>query len=123
MNINFTLIIQALNFFIAYLILRYFLFKPTVNVIEQERAEENGLKEIIKQGVETNSALTDQNKLQWQIYQKEFFVRLPNVFISDLFIYKNLAPAIKAPQVKSSELTQLQNEVVQDIIKKVERLP
>jgi Tfp pilus assembly protein PilO len=123
MNINFTLIIQALNFFVAYLVLRYFLFKPTVAVIEQERAEENGLKKAIKQEAETNLALIQNNKLEWQIYQKEFLARLPNVSISDLFIYRDLAPAIKAPQADTHELNQLQQEVVQGIIKKVEKLP
>lgn len=123
MNINFTLCVQAFNFLIAYFILRIFLFKPAVVVIDQERTRERGLQEIIKQGVQINQFLLKQNQEQWQIYQKEFFVRTPNIDVSDLFVYQDLASALKPPEIKIDELVRLQDEVAHAIIKKIEQLP
>lgn len=122
MNINFTLIVQAFNFFVAYLILRLFLFKPAVAVIEQERIEENGVRVSIHQGARLNAELLSENKMQWQINQKEFFAHTPQVTDPDLYVFKGLAPALKISELNIRETEKLQNEIAQHILKKVEQM-
>ena len=48
MNVNATLIIQAGNFFCAYLILRYLLFKPTLAAIKEQEEQEESVGMLIE---------------------------------------------------------------------------
>ena len=43
MTINGTLFVQIINFFIAYLIMRTFLFKPVIAIIHSEKTEQERL--------------------------------------------------------------------------------
>lgn len=74
MNINATLIVQAVNFFIAYLLFRFILLKPAYYAIEQEQAYHESLQEQVEQGQEQFYEKQKQQKKQWlrvhQFYQK-----------------------------------------------------
>src|SRR5436190_15443295 len=60
MDINATFFVQIFNFFIAYLMLRFLLFKPVITIIQHEEKQEKALQEII-----------DQHKRELAIQEKE----------------------------------------------------
>lgn len=70
MNINATLLVQAGNFFIAYLLFRIILLKPACAIIAQEDASRDSLEEQIAHGHEQLNEKKELQKKQWlQVHQ------------------------------------------------------
>ena len=77
MNINATIIVQAFNFFIVYWMVRLFLFKPIIAIIEHENAEEQGLLDIINQQQKSLEIQEKERQRHWYICQEYFNTHHP----------------------------------------------
>jgi len=90
--INLTLIIQALNFFIAYLILRYFLLKPGLQALDQEDTQQANL--VMRLEHVRLRMLEKQQQLlaNWQEYKKSFARNTPLVSDRALLAKQSLIP-------------------------------
>lgn len=120
MNINATLIIQACNFFIAYLILRHLFFKPVVAMIRQEQAHLDGLVGQLNDKRKTMLALEQSRQEQWRIAQQEFRNRFPDVTSPQLYVFKGLVSERDITILEDQHLKQLENELVAQIVQGVE---
>jgi hypothetical protein len=98
MNLNVTLIIQALNFFVAYVVFRSLLLKPAVAIIQQERAQNDELRKAI----DHNYTLIDQKgherSLRWQQCHQMYLESKPAVEDPELYVFKKLSPEIEYPE-------------------------
>lgn len=120
MNINATLIIQAGNFLIAYLILRFLFFKPVVAVVRQEQAHVDGLVNQLNEKRKMIHALELTRQDQWSMAQKEFRNRFPDVSSYQANISKDLSVEHAIEFASEIEIRQLEDELVKQIIEKVE---
>ena len=77
MNINATVIIQAFNFFIVYWMLRLFLFKPVIALIEQEGAQEASLLDMIDQQKKSLAIQEKERQRIWLLCQEYFAAHRP----------------------------------------------
>ena len=70
MNVNITLLLQCINFFITYLFLRYVLFKPAIKIIlHEEDLSAKTQHEIAQQ----EASIAEQfhiRQLSWQEFKK-----------------------------------------------------
>ena len=66
MNINITLIVQGINFLIAYGIMRIFLLKPAVQVIQDEEAQQAKLNRVIRQQEQSMIIKGGERQKYWQ---------------------------------------------------------
>jgi len=78
MNINATVVIQALNFFIVYWMLRLFLFKPVIGIIEHEEAQEHAMINIIDQQKKSLEIQEKERQRHWYICQEYYLLNQPN---------------------------------------------
>lgn len=120
MNINATLIVQACNFFIAYIFLRIFFFKPVVAVLRQDQAHHDGLVGQLTEKRKSLQALEQSRQEQWRHAQQEFSKHIPDVTASDLYIFQGLSPQRQVTVLDDIHIKQLEHELAQAIIKKVE---
>jgi hypothetical protein len=120
MNINATLIIQAVNFFIAYLLLRFLFFKPVVAMIRQEQAQVDGLVSQLNEKRKAIHALELLRQEQWAKFQQEFRNRFPAIINSHRYVFKKLSTGRVIAFTDPQEIKQLEDELVQQIIQKVE---
>lgn len=79
MNINGTLFIQAFNFFITYWMLRFFLFKPVVAIIEHEKTQESAMLDIIDQQKKSLEIQEKERQRHWYICQEYFNTHQPYI--------------------------------------------
>jgi hypothetical protein len=79
MNVNATVFVQALNFFITYVMLRHFLFRPTVAIIEHEHAQEAALRDIIEQQKKSLEIQEKERQRHWYICQEYFNIHQPSL--------------------------------------------
>jgi len=77
MNINATLFIQAFNFFITYWMLRLFLFKPVITIIEHEKNQEIVKLDIIDQQKKSLEIQEKERQRHWYVCQEYFNTHLP----------------------------------------------
>lgn len=77
MNINATIFIQAFNFFIVYWMLRLFLFKPIIAIIEHENAEEKAMLDIIDQQQKSLEIQEKERQRHWYVCQEYFNTHQP----------------------------------------------
>lgn len=73
-SINATLIVQMLNFVVAYLIIRFYILKPTVAVIQREDSLRASLREELAERRHTIETKQRELSIHWQ-NSKEFFAQ------------------------------------------------
>lgn len=118
MDINATLIVQALNFFIAYLILRYFLCKPTVKVIEQEHEETEHLQQVAAERTQALTTTLEKKEAAWKDFQVLFAKESPQAGC-DGVVHSGVEPVKAADLPQQEELNQLAHDLQHAITKKV----
>ena len=79
MNINATIFVQAFNFIIVYWMLRFFLFKPAISIIEHENAQQNAMIDIIDQQKKSLEIQEKERQRHWYICQEYFNVHQPHL--------------------------------------------
>ncbi len=78
MNINATMLIQAFNFFITYWMLRLFLFKPIIAIIDHENADKKALLDIIDQQQKSIAIQEKELQRHWHVCQEYFALHKPS---------------------------------------------
>ena len=116
MEINATLIIQAIHFSLAYLILKNLFFTPAVRIVLHDREEEQKVQDQIatyRTDVQKTKQAMDA---QWRTYQAEYVQQMPPAQESELFVFKGIKPALVAPVLDKAREQQLEKEVAQSIV-------
>ncbi len=117
MNVNATLVVQAVNFIITYFALRVFLFKPSVMIIDQEQKKHDSIENIIAQQKQSITLKEKERQKNWHICRLYFRKNRPAV--DTVFIFKGLTPEVKPYEIKEGVITNLINQTKQAIEQKV----
>jgi len=118
MVVNATLFVQAFNFFIAYLMLRFLLFKPAMKAIEQERQERDHLDAQISEREKILQKKAEEKEKGWAKKQKAFQKAAPDVRTKQV-AHAQVQPEQKPVAPEPKELEKLVDEVQQELEKKV----
>lgn len=78
MNVNATLFVQVFNFFIVYGMLRFFLFKPIVAIIEHENSQKEALCTIIDEQKKSLEIQEREHRHNWYTCQEYFINNQPH---------------------------------------------
>lgn len=117
MNINLTLIVQAINFFIAYCLFRFILLKPAYGTI----VEEQETKASIEQLISDHQKLIERRRQEMIQYWREsstFFRKNMPIPIDHIALFKGTYPKIKLKSEKIS-LTEMQRKLVHAVVRNV----
>ncbi len=120
MNINATLVIQIINFFIAYIILRKLLFEPSIRALANEEAILSEMRHAIvidQQFIETKQAYLKQ---QWQ-ESHEYCNRYKPIIKKEL-ILQNITPLFNVKPIKSEHVQTCIIEIADVVSEKIGRL-
>ena len=122
MEINSTLIVQMIHFFIAYGLLKKFLFKPVFYEIEQE----DQLRFDLMYAVESRTVLIAQRERalreQWQEYRKKFAQKNPLQTEKLNIIVNGVSPDAILVEVDSQKINQLADTVTSSLLKRLKRV-
>ena len=119
MTVNATIFIQAINFFIAYIFLRTFLFKPAVAVIQHEQKEEESVKAIITQQEESLILKEKERQEHWYKCRTFFEKHRPAIDTSLLFIFKGRIPDVTPYRIDDAVVEKLMTDVERALIEEV----
>jgi hypothetical protein len=80
MEINFTLVLQLIHFYIGYRLITTFLLKPVYAAIQQQQEYEADLVHAIQKQEEVIAHKTGEQQKAWSEYQQFFFSHRPLVY-------------------------------------------
>ena len=92
MNINVTIIAQAINFAIVYLLLRTFLFRPVVKVIDTELSDRGLLLDSIHHHKKVIENQENERERLWRGCREYFRLNKPDIHQHRVFVdvYKEI---------------------------------
>jgi hypothetical protein len=93
LKIDCTLIVQAINFAIAYVAIRKLLLKPAVETIQENTARERSLTRKIETATLANNAQEEHMHEQWDAYRVQVKEKTPAIVFSAV-----LSPSKGAPE-------------------------
>jgi hypothetical protein len=115
MNINATLIVQAINFFIAYLLFRFILLKPAYAAIVEEQEAKAALEQLIADDKQLIESRRQALAHQWRESVAFFRKNLPEP-IDQIALFKGTFPKIKLKPIEQSALAEVKTKVVRAMV-------
>jgi len=120
MNINMTLIIQAVHFCIVYWMVRYFLFKPVIAIIERKNATQDALNAIINQQKKSLEIQEKERHGNWASCREYFSLHQPQLLhqeqpFLDEIEYETPMPSSSAAEPIATIATQLSSALEEKI--------
>ena len=115
--INFTLVIQAINFFIAFLLIKFFFFKTAVDHIQSEETLQKTLNAKVGNYQELVNSQEQKLKNQWHNMVRHFSFNSPSLKPKPFFVQKlspRSLPEID-PEARTQEITQLTKELINKV--------
>lgn len=121
MNINATLLVQAVNFFIAYLLFRFILLRPAYTLIRQEEHDQNALEGRIVSEKEMLVHMHKDRIAQWRACQQACEPQVPGMPIRAK-IFRGIVPIVAIPMVSKQERRNLVDRISHTITSHLERI-
>jgi len=120
-KIDFTLVVQAINFGIGYLIIRKLLLAPAVEAIEADSLHKRTLNHSIETATLANSAADERMKKQWQEFRQEVQEKIPQLPPQQTTIDYSVQEII-VEKIDEEYAKYLVNAVTKDIVERVENV-
>jgi hypothetical protein len=121
MTLNGTLVAQAINFCIAYCILRWLYFKPAIAQIKHDEALTKQVKNAIAERVLTIGHKQQQQKEYWLECQHYCQERMPSVQ-KPMVAIKSSIPALEQVRYDVTQLKQLSDTVTDMLVQRIEHV-
>lgn len=121
-TINITLIIQVINFGIAYLLLRFLLFKPVVRLLAQAQAAEDRLHQSIARQKTLQAEKERLYNKQARTCHQFFLDNKPSIINPDLIIFKGLTPSITPVPLEDNAIQDATKDIKQALIQRVKNV-
>ncbi|KKP35338.1 MAG: hypothetical protein UR26_C0006G0022 [candidate division TM6 bacterium GW2011_GWF2_32_72] len=117
--INASIFVQAINFIITYLILKNFLFKPVVNIIQEEEQAENLLNSSIKSNENDISKAVEHRKKDWNEFKNTVKEKAPEIESEHAFLI-DVSQTLQQTTIPEQDAHKLKTELTSYFVKKVE---
>jgi hypothetical protein len=119
-GINATLIVQAINFGIAYLILRKLVFAPGVALVLEERVHEARLNNEVFLATEYTQSEQERLAAEWASEQKKLARKIP-ALPEELFVLRHIKPEISIEALPTEhEMVETKKTLVKALVYSVE---
>lgn len=116
MDINATIIIQAIHFSFAYLILKKLFFVPAVRIVLRERAAEKKIHDHMHESRMQVQQAEARVAALWRSSQQELAHLVPPVDREDLFVFKRIKPVLAAPVLDAEREQALVDAVTHSLV-------
>lgn len=124
MNINFTLVVQAINFFVAYKLIRTLLLRPAVDAIESDQLVRENQINAIEMEERVITKKNDAINKQWQTCQDHFALCMPPPTSALYYRGRRILFIMpKIPTVSIDHIRHLTTDVAHAIVKEVKDVP
>lgn len=121
LDINCTIIIQMINFFIGFLMLKYLLFKPAAkHILEEENAEKSIKRKILGQKKLLEKKIEEKNQI-WQKYEKYFKKNCPKKITSEQNKFEETQIEAQASEISNKEIEMIALHAQKILVERIGR--
>lgn len=117
--INGTLIVQVFNFGIAFVLIKYFFFKPVLAHIAAEDSLQESLIASVQEHQSHVAAKEQELKEHWQSVRRYFAEHVPSLRSTSIFSKR---PDIVIPEFGASQINRAAQEAADALVKKVDHV-
>jgi len=121
MEPNLTILIQAFNFFIVYLLLKYFLFKPVLEHLQNEEKEQKYIEKSISNQQNLLDEKIEQKNQTWKKYQNYFKKNSPQIK-AELFTIDDMEKEPEILELSEKEVNEFSKKMKKALIERVENV-
>lgn len=118
--LNATFLVQAMHFFIAYVIVERLLFRPAVREIQADQLEKKHLKEAVEAQALIVKTLEQERQAAWQSACKQFKETMPPIKPVRIAAIPQELPVI--PVLRAQRKAEIIDECVAALLKEVEHV-
>ena len=115
MNINATLLVQAINFFIAYLLFRHIFLKPGYQELQEKKAHQASLEDTVAHDKRAIEETRQKQKDAWLIFRKWCSEYHPS-WISKIFFFRGITTPIKPKKIEKEQKERARDQLVETMI-------
>ena len=120
MGINITILVQMINFVIAYVIIRTLLLKPTVAVILEEQDVRTRLDESIQNVARANKAKEETMTRNWADCKQEFGKRAPHVAQTEQMLRTEHVEAVpEVPLIDKKAIDPMADRLADELVERI----
>lgn len=119
MELNSTLIVQAIHFAIAYCIIKYLFFEPVYAQIQLDDALTQEREHALAQAKQLVTQKERKIALSWQESQNYFARHIPASDSSDASLHTNIVPELRVEPIKPETIYAAVRDVENSLVKKV----
>ncbi len=120
MLINITILVQMINFIIAYVIIRTLLLKPAVTVILQEEEHRATLDKSIENIDKANKAKQETMAYQWSVCKQEFGEHAPEISETERVLRTPPAVELPAiPELDKKSIEPMADSLAHDLVERI----
>ncbi len=121
MNLNATIVVQALNFFITFWIVRFLLIKPVMAALSADQKVINDLQSSIESSKQHITCTMVQRERMWDSARDVFVHELPAAVQASEIIFKDLTPSLEYALLSEKDQEAFVSQSAQKIVQRLER--
>lgn len=121
-QVNATIVVQIINFLIAYAIMRFIALRPAVVLIEAEEKKRTGLHEVIAYNYLLIQRERDALQQQWQEGHLFYEQQVPDTKKEELILFKGIYPEQEDLYCSEQEVDLLIENASKELVKRVKAL-
>ncbi len=115
MNVNATLIVQAVNFLIAYLLFRFILLKPAYRAITEEEQHKMELEHLVVRDRLSLEEKKHEQREQWLACKHHCEEHMPEL-LDEAAFFRGITPRATASSLSKSTLDTMRKRMTKTIL-------
>ncbi len=121
MFLNATLVVQAVHFIFAYVLLRFFLYKPVVNMIQARDKAHGSLVDNVNTKKALITSLRQRLEEHMHVEQTKLLHRKPEV--KEAVFHIQVPSLTSVPTLSPQDKKELIEELVQSLVVRIDHVP
>lgn len=122
LSLDLTMLVQAINFAIAYVAIRTLLLKPAVETLEKNAEHQQSLNHKIDVAIRSNEAQEKHMQEQWQLYRIEVKEKMPTPVITPLITLKRVSEKPVIPVADKEYTRFLTASIAEELVKRIDHV-
>jgi hypothetical protein len=121
--LDFTLVVQAINFGIAYIVIRTLLLKPVYAMIQKNLAHERSLNHKIETTTLANNAQQEHMHAQWQLFRAMVKEKVPSTMaLEPIAPVTCVSKKVAIHPVDHEYVNYLVTSIAKDIVERIDHV-
>lgn len=114
--VDITLLFQATHFFIAYFVLKKFVFAPSLHILQQQEDQEKKMKQYIHDAVVVNNQAQEKKSDRWVVIKSSLFKLIPSFRVNSESVRTHQITDIQDKELSDKQQTNMTDKIYNSLL-------